>query len=759
MKKKRFWCLVFLIFLVAACEKASLDPAEHMQRAEVFFQEKNYRSAVIELKNVLQQDESSVRARYLLGAIYVDTGDGESGERELRRVLGMQTSGNDDVVILLSRSLLIQKKYTQLLDEISIDQDLSKKSKSDLLALRGEALLGSQKFNEARADFSAALKINSQSAFANIGLARLSLLEDKIGQASQYIDNLLAIDDKNAEALLLKGKVATINANFSVAENSYKFVLLNEPKQVSSQYSVQARLGLVGVLNAQQKNEEALAVVDELIALLPQHPLPNFMRAKIAYESGDLDTARKYLIIVQQLAPEHEPTMLMLGAVNYAMGNLEQADQLLSRYVILQPDNTTARKMLASLRLQQQHHEGVVDLLSPALKNASTDAQLLALIGAASNYSGDVENGVRYLRSAIDNDPDNHFARTELAVSYLKQGHVEAAINELENAKGLEKRTDRAGVLLVMLYLREKRLDQALVVAKKMVSSSPDQPVFNHLLGTVYLNKGNNNDARQYLKRALELKGDYFPAAINLVRLELSEGKVDSALKVAEGVKNAAPDVAVGFELAGDLMMSEKRYSDALAEYKMGLQKERRSTIAIKVHRTYAQANQLAQAQAFLEQWLDEFTDDARARLVLVGGYNQLNDSDSAIRHYLILLENDPENLIALNDLAWFFSQAGDKRALSFAERAYALNKENASVLDTLGWILVQEGRLKRGLSLLEDAHERAPKMPDIQYHLAAGYAKTGDADKARDLLDELLVAKPGSFSSYALAKALRDSL
>ena len=86
---------------------------EHLARANQYVAGSEYGSAKIELKNALQQDNQSAEARWLLGKIYLDSGDVLSAEKELQRALRLGWS-QDDVLPALARSLLPQGKYTEI---------------------------------------------------------------------------------------------------------------------------------------------------------------------------------------------------------------------------------------------------------------------------------------------------------------------------------------------------------------------------------------------------------------------------------------------------------------------------------------------------------------------------------------------------------------------------------------------------------------------------------------------------------------------
>ena len=112
----------------------------------------------------------------------------------------------------------------------------------------------------------------------------------------------------------------------------------------------------------------------------------------------------------------------------------------------------------------------------------------------------------------------------------------------------------------------------------------------------------------------------------------------------------------------------------------------------------------------------------------------------------------------ALNNLAWLYQEENNPEGVKYAERAYQLVPNRPEVIDTLGWLLVQNGETNRGLVLLQEAATKAPHIPDIRYHMAAALEKAGRRDEARKELDRLLKSNK-TFPERDKAEALREQL
>ena len=139
---------------------------------------------------------------------------------------------------------------------------------------------------------------------------------------------------------------------------------------------------------------------------------------------------------------------------------------------------------------------------------------------------------------------------------------------------------------------------------------------------------------------------------------------------------------------------------------------------------------------------------------MLADAYFVDNESSKAIAHYERVIGLIPDDLNALNNLAWLYQEREDPRAIRLADRAAQLAPDNAAILDTAGWSHFRLGNRQRGMELLRKAASLAPDDPDIQYHLAAGLINTGQADEGKRLLAKI-VESGGEFASRGDAERL----
>ncbi len=85
--------------------------------------------------------------------------------------------------------------------------------------------------------------------------------------------------------------------------------------------------------------------------------------------------------------------------------------------------------------------------------------------------------------------------------------------------------------------------------------------------------------------------------------------------------------------------------------------------------------------------------------------------------------------------------------------RAYRLQPNDPRIMDTLGYVLVKNGRSEEAVNLLEKAHELLPEIAAVTLHLAQAKLASGDRDEARALLDQVI--KNGDDKERKLAEDL----
>jgi putative PEP-CTERM system TPR-repeat lipoprotein len=498
-----------IVLLLAGCGRTHNDN-QLIAEAQQFMAKGETRSAVIQLKNVLQQTPSNGGARLILGKLYLDSGDVMSAEKELRRALEFGANPGD-VMPPLGRSLLLQGQYQKVLDEVKADEQ-----QPQLQSLRGHALIGLNRGDEARALFEKVLVRHPDNPAALLGLARMAMQDSQYADALGLIDRALARHPDDVDAWRTKGDLLRLQSRNPDALLAYQQVLKLRPTQM------QAHVDIASLHIQSGKVDEARKELGIARQVSPNNLMLLYTTALLDFQEKKLVSAQERLQMVLRVAPEHLPSNLLMGAVLRAQGNNTQAEQYLRKFLDTNPGHPYASKLLASVLVSNGAADRALAIVEPLFDSHQQDLEMMSLAGEIYMRLRQFPKAVNYFERASVLAPQATMLHAALAMSHMGMGENSRAIAELERATSLDAKSSRAGVLLVLTQLRAKEYAKALVAVKRLESQG-DNPMVQNLKGGVLLMSRDRAGARASFEKALALEPLYLPALDNLTQMDLAD--------------------------------------------------------------------------------------------------------------------------------------------------------------------------------------------------------------------------------------------
>jgi putative PEP-CTERM system TPR-repeat lipoprotein len=268
----------------------------------------------------------------------------------------------------------------------------------------------------------------------------------------------------------------------------------------------------------------------------------------------------------------------------------------------------------------------------------------------------------------------------------------------------------------------------------------------------------NDAGAAESLKRAIALQPNLLQARVAQVEVAMRRGRTDEALAMVRQLQQDLPGSPVGFLMEGDLQQAQKKPALAVAAYDKAFAITKSGAVLLRSAQAMAQMGKESEARQRVAQWAKTHPDDVQLAMYQAESHLAAKEYKPAAALLEEIVKRAPGNGVALNNLAYAYQQQKDPRALATAEQAYKVAGDNASVMDTLGWMLVEQGNTQRGLPLLQKAAAGAPALPEVRYHLAVALNKSGDKAGARKELEALL-AQNKSFAQLEEARSLLKTL
>jgi putative PEP-CTERM system TPR-repeat lipoprotein len=448
---------------------------------------------------------------------------------------------------------------------------------------------------------------------------------------------------------------------------------------------------------------------------------------------------------------------MLLAAADAASLRQQNAavSRLLGKAAILAPTNQEVLLRRANLAFAERKYDEATAVLNDMLRQepGNTGAQLaLARVAEA---RGDVAGSRKALDAAVTAHPAAMEPSLMLASLELRASKVEAAskvLDNLVNANTDASVPNAAGLLLARAGRHEEartRFRQALDRANNA------EYWFN--LGNAQLALKDSASARQSFVHSAELQPDSLRAGYAAVRLSLEQKEIETARRVADGLVTKLPDSPTSWLLLGEVDAAAGDNAAAVTAFSRSYAARPSSLAATQEFGARVAAGAQRPEEPLLK-WLAREPTDTVARLQLAD-FHLRNGRDAEAREQLeIIVKQAPNDLAALNNLAWVLRLSAPDRAEALAKRARAIAPDNSAVADTLGVILLANGKTEEAVKVLAQAAGAMPADQTVQYHYASSLSKMGQKDKARGILENVLKDQQG-FPDRVAAQRLFEEL
>lgn len=703
-KACRLASVALLAVGLAACNKTA-DPQKLVSDARQYYQKGDDKSAIIQLKNALQENPNDAEVRFFLGTVYNDANDPRSAEKELRRALDLKADPAK-VWPELAKALIAQGEFRKLVEETN---DVPGANTAALMAARGDAQLALGKAADAKILYDRALQAEPNHTGAVLGQARLLAVEKNPDGALRLVDQVLAREPTNVAALLTKGDILQSMGNGKAAIESFRKAVETKPG------NVQARLNLASAELQAGNIDETQKQVEAALKIAPGNVLATYMQGMMEFRKANYTGALEKVLQVLKVAPEHLPSVILAGAAETALGSHVQAQQHLEWALRKSPGNLYVRRLLGTSLLQTGQADKAIDVLQPGLRQQPNDAQLAALAGEAYLQQKDFAKATQMFEKATALDPKSASARTSLGLSRLASGDTERAMRDLESAGEMDSGKYRADMLLVMSHLAKKEFDAALKAVQKLEAKQPNNPVTYNLAGSVYAEKGDIANARKNFEKALKLQPTFFPAAASLAQLDLQEKKPESAKKRFQGILDQDKNNLQAMLALAELAARNGQNKEVL-DWLDRANKAHPTAAPVKVGLVnyYLRAGDAKKAVEVAQDANSAIPDNPDLLKLLGRAQFAARDSAGAVSTYTKLARLQPRSPEAQFLLANAQNIAGDLPAAEMTlKRVLDTKPDMFEAQAALAGVVLRAGRPAEAMRIAQQLQQKRPRSPE----------------------------------------------
>ncbi|MDP3331817.1 MAG: tetratricopeptide repeat protein [Methylococcaceae bacterium] len=479
----------------------------------------------------------------------------------------------------------------------------------------------------------------------------------------------------------------------------------------------------------QNKVDEADKKVSELLKSNPNEAGFINLQALVFTIKKDLPAAEQSYQKAISLDPKNILAYLGLAKLNLEENKLDQAKEYANKGLAINDKAINAYLLLADVALKQKNTVEVENILTAALEKVKGDinaeAEIVKNLGKFYASEKQPEKILPLSEDLIKRYPNNNIALSLLAGAQLINNKKDLAEQSLRKIINNDKQDISHRLLIAQLLSEQTGKDKEVIAlldeAAKIDTNNPQANLFK---------------------------------AAYLIKL----GRSKEALDLATKLDSQFPKLPLGKVLQGDAYLADKKLDKATAAYQKAYQQQANDKILFTIADLLSAQKKPADAIKLLNTELAKNPKNIGIHFKLATIYQQQNDYKQTENHYQAMLTEQPDNLLALNNLAWVYSQQKDPKAIGLGKKAFEKAPESAAIADTYGYILLKQGQPAEGLTILEKAAGLAPKANDIQFHLAEAYAANNNKQKALEIL-ETIVKLEQDFSEKKAAVSLLEQL
>ena len=730
--------LLLVVLMSAGCTRSpEAKSAAYIEAGKKLLEKKDPARAILQFRNATQATPKNAEAHYQLALAQLAAGDLRSGVASLRKALDLDpkhagarfrladlmTNANDPEVLKDAQQRLqallqdtpenADALHSLALTELKLGEtDSAVQHLGRAMATApnelvyavtlAQAKLQQNDVKGAEGVLKKACEDFPKSADAAVILGRFYAGQNRPAEAEQQFQRGLTLDSTHVAALVNLATLQYQLGRKQDAEQTFKRLAVSSDKTYRPAYG--------NFLFQEGRRNEAVA---EFEKLAKQNTDDRTARTRLvaAYQAANrVPEARKILNDALKKNPKDMDALLQRGELFLTTGNYPEAEADLNNVVHMNANSAEVHYALAVFHrargaAQRQRQElNEVLRLNPLLLQARIELSKSLATDNAGQAAVDI----------LDAAPPDQ--RNLVVVVEQRNWGLLVQGKDAEAQKGVnqglaEFRTPTFLIQDAVLKVRAQRFAEARVSVHEALAKAPEEMKAYQVLIASYRTQNQMHSAVEEVKAYVAQHPKSADLQYLFGNLLLETGDKVHAKEALAAAKALKPESTAADLSIAQIDLLQSNWNDARRELK--------SILSAKGENPQA------------EQWLGMLEASS-------------GNKAAAIQSFRKVLETQPDNAIALNNLAYLLVESGDQteEPLRHAQRAVELDPKNPDFADTLGWVLFRRGVYPVAVTHLERAASMKPTAIR-QYHLAMAYYKAGQEARGRTALQAGLRMDP----------------
>ncbi|HEY1663740.1 MAG TPA: tetratricopeptide repeat protein [Verrucomicrobiae bacterium] len=619
-----------------------------------------------------------------------------------------------------------------------------------------------------------------------LGLAQMALSDKNFDDSEAALNNALARDGENFNALLMKGQLDLARGKTATA--------IQELERLSGTYPQAPRLRyeLALAYFANAESDKTRTQLNTAISLDPDFAEATFLLAEIEIKDGNADSAEALLRGFIKRRPELVQAKLLLADACRVEGNFNDAQDVYRQLETASPNNPEISLLIGSTYLEQKDDDDARKEFTRAEQLEPNNPTPVEELTEVDLLEKQFPAAIQRANDLIQKNPALPDGHVLLAKIFLAEHQTNQCEAELSRAIDLQPRDQLPFLLLAQLQFDTGEYQKSVETLNAALKHNPADTATLMLAGQVESAGKNDAAAAGIYERLLVVDPGCVPALNNLACIDAKDpATLDRAYELAQRARQLRPtdpsiEDTMGWVLfkKGQFMAAEKllqecagqlpnvpdaQYHYGMAAYMQDDEQAARDAFQHALqpgNGSFSESgecsrclailaidpkNATSQDRASLEKRIADMPADPVALTRLVSIYQNNGLSARALPICEAALQANPQSVKAMVLLAQQDMDSQPAKAFDLAKAAYQLKPDDLEVDQTLGWAAYQNHSYQWSYNLLQQVSQSQPNNPQTFFEFAKAAFSVG---KLSDALTAMNTAIQGGLSGAEAAEA-----
>ncbi len=260
----------------------------------------------------------------------------------------------------------------------------------------------------------------------------------------------------------------------------------------------------------------------------------------------------------------------------------------------------------------------------------------------------------------------------------------------------------------------------AIDIWKRVIENDPKHALAYNLIGVAKLKMGDLEEAKEYIKKALQRENKNPDFMYNMATVEMASGNFGAVVKILELALTYKSHDPSYWSLFGQAFYRQDEYLQAIQAYqRSAVLGPNNADTLFRLGSALFGARKFGEAAIVLQNVVLLTPERAELFNELGCAYRAMGLLNIAVQHFQKTLKLDPQQINSLINLGSIsYQQIRISEAIRFFERALKIDPEHPRVHNNLGEIYFSLGEHERALTHYERSMPNHPKPATVQSNI-----------------------------------------